>query len=59
MTQTLDSVGRLGNSSVSVEHLHLQTAQRRAVESVPHQEGAISSVQRWRDVDTDMLLLIR
>lgn len=58
-TQTWDGVGWLGDSSVSVQDLNLQALQHRPVLPVPDQEGAVSSVQRWRDVDADVLLLVQ
>lgn len=57
-TLTLHTVGRLGHSGVSVEDFDLQPRQRRAVEPVPDQEGAVTSVQRWGHMDPDVLLFI-
>lgn len=58
-TQTLDGVGWLGNSSILVKDFNLQAPQRSPVQPVPHQEGAVLSVQRRSDVDTDVLLLVQ
>lgn len=56
-TQTVEAVGRPGNMDPLVMHLHLQAPLHRPIEPVPHQEGAVLSVQRCRDVDADVLLL--
>lgn len=58
-TRTWDGVGRLGHSSFLVEDLHREAVQHRAVEPVPHHEGPVPSVQRGRDVDTEVLLLVQ
>lgn len=42
-----------------MEDLNLQARQHSSVEPVPDQEGAVSSVQRCRDVDADVLLLVQ
>lgn len=55
----MDGVGRLCNSGALVKDLHLQTPQHRPVETVPHQEGAVLSVQGRGDVDPDVLLLVQ
>lgn len=56
--RTVEAVRGLGNMDPLVMDLHPQALLHRPVEPVPHQEGAVSAVQRWRDVDADVLLLV-
>lgn len=58
-TQTLDGVGWLGHSSIPVMDLHLQARLHGPIQPVPHQEGSVLSVQRGRDVDADVFLLVQ
>lgn len=57
--QTLDGVRWFGHSDIPVMDLHLQALLRCPVQPVPHQEGAVLPVQRRRDVDADVLLLVQ
>lgn len=56
--RTVEAVGRLGNMDPLVLDLHIQAPLHRPIEAVPHQEGAVLPVQRWRKVDADVLLLV-
>lgn len=55
----MDGVGGLGHSDTLVKDLHLQAPQHRPIKPVPRQERAIFSVQGWRHVDADVLLLVQ